>query len=53
MQTKLIPLAAVALACAGTQVQAQEVVKIGYVGPMSGQSAHLGTDTQNGTRLAI
>ena len=53
MQTKLIPLATLALAFAGTHVQAQEVVRIGYVGPMSGQSAHLGTDTQNGTRLAI
>ncbi|AVR98284.1 branched-chain amino acid ABC transporter substrate-binding protein [Pseudoduganella armeniaca] len=52
MQTKLIPLAAVVAAIAGG-AQAQEVVKIGYVGPMSGQSAHLGKDTQNGTRLAI
>ncbi|AXA94234.1 branched-chain amino acid ABC transporter substrate-binding protein [Massilia sp. YMA4] len=52
MQTKLIPLAALVAAIAGG-AHAQEVVKIGYVGPMSGQSAHLGKDTQNGTRLAI
>jgi branched-chain amino acid transport system substrate-binding protein len=55
MQTKLIPLAALAAAIATGHghVNAQEVVKIGYVGPMSGQSAHLGKDTQNGTRLAV
>ncbi|GGB92925.1 branched-chain amino acid ABC transporter substrate-binding protein [Pseudoduganella buxea] len=55
MQTKLIPLAIVvanALVFAAG-AQAQEVVKIGYAGPMSGQSAHLGKDTQNGTRLAV
>ena len=52
MQLKLISLAAAALAFSGG-VLAQEVVRIGYVGPLSGQSAHLGTDTSNGTRLAV
>ncbi|HEY0064097.1 MAG TPA: branched-chain amino acid ABC transporter substrate-binding protein [Telluria sp.] len=49
--TKLIPLA-IAMAFAGT-ASAQEVVKIGHVGPISGASAHLGKDNENGARLAI
>jgi branched-chain amino acid transport system substrate-binding protein len=53
MQQKLISLAIGAtMLCAGGAM-AQEVVKIGYVGPLSGQSAHLGTDTSNGARLAV
>jgi branched-chain amino acid transport system substrate-binding protein len=34
-------------------VSAQEVVKIGHVGPTSGQIAHLGKDNENGARMAI
>ena len=49
--TKLIPLA-IALAFAGS-ASAQEVVKIGHVGPISGASAHLGKDNENGARMAI
>ena len=49
--TKLIPLA-VALAFAGS-AHAQEVVKIGHVAPISGPSAHLGKDNENGARMAI
>ena len=49
--TKLIPLAA-ALALAGNAA-AQEVVKIGHAAPISGASAHLGKDNENGARLAI
>ncbi|MES2321103.1 MAG: branched-chain amino acid ABC transporter substrate-binding protein [Pseudomonadota bacterium] len=49
--TKLIPLA-IALAFAGT-ASAQEVVKIGHVAPISGPSAHLGKDNENGARMAI
>jgi branched-chain amino acid transport system substrate-binding protein len=49
--TKLIPFA-IALAFAGT-ASAQEVVKIGHVGPISGPSAHLGKDNENGARMAI
>ncbi len=53
MQQKLISLAiGAALTFAGAAM-AQEVVTIGYVGPLSGQSAHLGTDTSNGARLAV
>jgi hypothetical protein len=51
MQTKTI-IAAIALAFAGA-ASAQEVVKIGYVGPLSGQSAHLGKDNQSGVRMAV
>ncbi|SHG41695.1 branched-chain amino acid ABC transporter substrate-binding protein [Massilia sp. CF038] len=50
-KTKLIPLA-IAMAFVGT-ASAQEVVKIGHVGPISGASAHLGKDNENGARLAI
>ncbi len=41
-------LAAANLACAQEQV-----VKIGHVGPLSGQIAHLGKDNENGARMAI
>src|ERR1700760_2508360 len=51
--TKMIPLAgALAFAFAGTAF-AQEVVKIGHVGPISGPIAHLGKDNENGARMAI
>lgn len=49
--TKLIPLA-IALAFAGT-AGAQEIVKIGHVAPISGASAHLGKDNENGAKMAI
>ena len=49
--TKLIPLA-IAIAFAGS-ASAQEVVKIGHVGPISGASAHLGKDNEQGARMAI
>jgi branched-chain amino acid transport system substrate-binding protein len=49
--TKLIPFA-IALTFAGT-AGAQQVVKIGHVGPISGPSAHLGKDNENGARMAI
>ena len=51
MKMKLTVLAAVA-ATFGL-AQAQEVVKIGHVGPSSGAIAHLGKDNENGARLAI
>ncbi|MEI5996750.1 branched-chain amino acid ABC transporter substrate-binding protein [Paraburkholderia bengalensis] len=31
----------------------EEVVKIGHVGPLTGGSAHLGKDNENGARLAV
>ncbi len=39
------------LGCAGAQ--AQQVVKIGHVGPVSGPNAHLGKDNENAARMAI
>jgi branched-chain amino acid transport system substrate-binding protein len=50
-KTKFIPLA-IALAFAGS-AGAQEVVKIGHVAPISGASAHLGKDNENGAKMAI
>ncbi|KQN75603.1 MULTISPECIES: branched-chain amino acid ABC transporter substrate-binding protein [unclassified Duganella] len=52
-KTKFIPLA-IALAVAGIgSASAQEVIKIGHVGPVSGPSAHLGKDNENGAKMAI
>ena len=51
MKMKLTVLAAMAAAFGA--VSAQEVVKIGHVGPTSGAIAHLGKDNENGARLAI
>jgi branched-chain amino acid transport system substrate-binding protein len=55
----LVPLAgAVAFAAfataAAAPAQAQvETVKIGHVGPITGPSAHLGKDNENGARMAV
>lgn len=51
MKIKVSALAAMTLMSAG--VFAQEVVKIGHVGPVSGPIAHLGKDNESGARLAI
>ncbi|MES3023851.1 MAG: branched-chain amino acid ABC transporter substrate-binding protein [Pseudomonadota bacterium] len=51
LRTKLVPLA-IAMAFAGT-ASAQTVVKIGHVAPLSGTSAHLGKDNENGAKMAI
>jgi branched-chain amino acid transport system substrate-binding protein len=51
MKFKLTALAALTLASGLTL--AQQVVKIGHVGPVSGAIAHLGKDNENGARLAI
>ena len=48
---KLIFLA-FAAAAAGS-AHAQQVVKIGHVGPVSGPNAHLGKDNENAARMAI
>jgi len=42
-----------ALSLASGLVAAQQVVKIGHVGPVSGAIAHLGKDNENGARMAI
>ena len=50
--TLKLSLLAALTAYAGLSM-AQEVVKIGHVGPVSGAIAHLGKDNENGARLAI
>jgi branched-chain amino acid transport system substrate-binding protein len=49
--TPLLILLPISLACLGAQ--AQEVVRIGSASPVSGPSAHLGKDTENGARMAV
>ena len=49
--TKLVPLVAALAFASGAY--AQEVVKIGHVGPISGPIAHLGKDNENGAKMAI
>ena len=38
---------------ASTGAQAQTVVRIGHVGPVSGPQAHYGRDNENGARMAV
>jgi len=53
-KTKMIPLAgAVAFAFAGAAFAQEQVVTIGHVGPLTGPSAHLGKDMENGAKMAI
>jgi branched-chain amino acid transport system substrate-binding protein len=49
--TKLVSFA-IALACAGG-AHAQQVVRIGHVGPVSGPNSHLGKDNENAARMAV
>ena len=51
MKLKVTVLAAMTLVSGVTL--AQEVIKIGHVGPTSGGIAHLGKDNENGARMAI
>ncbi|KQW03026.1 branched-chain amino acid ABC transporter substrate-binding protein [Rhizobacter sp. Root1221] len=44
---------AVALAACGKKADEEQVIKIGHVGPTSGEIAHLGKDNEYGARLAI
>jgi branched-chain amino acid transport system substrate-binding protein len=54
MQVKLNVIVAAVTALMAGSVYAQDMtVKIGHVGPTSGQIAHLGKDNENGARLAI
>ncbi|MEO8408102.1 MAG: branched-chain amino acid ABC transporter substrate-binding protein, partial [Oxalobacteraceae bacterium] len=52
---KIIPMAgAIAIAFAGFASAAEEqVVKIGHVGPISGNNAYIGKDSENGASVAI
>jgi len=45
--------ATVCVLTTATGVQAQTVVKIGHVGPVSGAQAHYGRDNENGARMAV
>jgi len=51
LKLKLTALAAVTLVSGAAF--AQEVIKLGHVGPTSGAIAHLGKDNENGARLAV
>ena len=54
MQVKLnVVVGAVAALLSGAAMSQDMVVKIGHVGPTSGQIAHLGKDNELGARLAI
>ncbi|MCC2957182.1 branched-chain amino acid ABC transporter substrate-binding protein [Massilia sp. IC2-477] len=48
-----IGLIAFACTLAAAGAHAQQVVKIGHVGPVSGPNAHLGKDNENAARMAI
>ncbi|WP_028209432.1 branched-chain amino acid ABC transporter substrate-binding protein [Paraburkholderia mimosarum] len=55
---KLPPLSAAVMALAALSANhsaaaADQVVRIGHVGPLTGGSAHLGKDNENGARLAV
>jgi branched-chain amino acid transport system substrate-binding protein len=51
---RILPLAAALAFAFQGAAQAQEmVVRIGHVSPLSGPSAHMGKDTEEGARLAV
>jgi len=54
IKSTMIPLiAAITLAFSATANADDMIVKIGHVGPISGPSAHLGKDNENGAKMAI
>ncbi|MBI2732388.1 MAG: branched-chain amino acid ABC transporter substrate-binding protein [Aquabacterium sp.] len=53
VQARLTLAAAAAAALLAPTAQAQTVVKIGHVGPVSGPQAHYGRDNENGARMAV
>ncbi len=54
MYRNWVPVSALAmLLAANTNAFADAVVRIGQVGPLTGQIAHLGKDQENGAQLAI
>jgi branched-chain amino acid transport system substrate-binding protein len=50
---KRAPFAMVLLMAAMTLANADEVVRIGHVAPLTGGISHLGKDSENGARLAV
>ncbi|MGS0742140.1 branched-chain amino acid ABC transporter substrate-binding protein [Glaciimonas sp. GG7] len=49
-----LPLsAAIALTFSGTAFAQEQVIKLAHVGPITGPIAHIGKDTENGTRMAV
>ncbi|MEG0084813.1 MAG: ABC transporter substrate-binding protein, partial [Massilia sp.] len=55
MRVKAVSLAIVGLVggLAMSGANAQEIIKIGHIGPVSGPQAHFGKDDENGVRMAI
>ncbi|KGM41475.1 branched-chain amino acid ABC transporter substrate-binding protein [Aquabacterium sp. NJ1] len=53
VQARLSLAALAAAALLVPAAQAQTVVKIGHVGPVSGPQAHYGRDNENGARMAV
>ena len=49
----LLAVSVVMTAVMSHSVQAQTVVRIGHVGPVSGPQAHYGRDNENGARMAV
>jgi len=52
-KTVLAPLAAALALAWSHSAMADEVVRIGHVGPLSGAIAHMGKDNENGAKMAI
>ena len=51
---KLLPLSAVlAIGLSSLQVQAQTIVRIGHVGPVSGPQAHYGRDNEKDRKSVV
>ena len=48
-----LKLAALVAFLASASAGAQQIIKIGHVGPVSGPNAHLGKDNENAARMAI
>ena len=49
----VLAVSAVMAAVLSHSAQAQTVVRIGHVGPVSGPQAHYGRDNENGARMAV
>ena len=52
-KNKMMPLAGAAMLAIAGAASAEDVVRIGHGGPISGGSAHRGKDNENGARMAV